>query len=276
MERRKQQLAAMPGPSTERDLINVHDAAQVRARRPLLIAHRGGVVSSSVPECSLAAIREAARFGYDLVELDVRATRDSELAIFHDSSLTSATGQRGAIGDLTLAEAQALRYRKNNEPIASLDEALALCRSLHLGVMLDLKDAPPRAEALRKIAALVRAHGLDKSTVTIAGHPLVREHLREVALVPVNAEELKQLAAGETLTLTGRYWFGIPSWIDHALIPKLQQSGALVIPAINTFRYENDADRAQARRDVEALTKIGVDGFQIDSAYQDFWGRALP
>lgn len=275
MEQRRKAAAAHPVFSSDKALINVHDAAAVRARRPLLVAHRGGVVTPKIPECSLAAIREAARFGYDMIELDVRETKDGAPMFFHDATLQGATGQPGKIGDLTEAEARVIRYRQNDQPIATLGEGLALCRALHLGIMLDLKD-PPRAELLRKIAALVRQHGLEKSTVTIAGHALVRAELREVSLVPVNAEELRALAAGETPSLEGHYWFGIPPSINFELIPKLQRAGALVIPAINTFRYENDPDRAQARAHVSALTALGVDGLQIDSAYQDFFGRKLP
>jgi peptidoglycan/xylan/chitin deacetylase (PgdA/CDA1 family) len=272
MEKRRRAAEAAPVFSSDKELIDVHDLAKVRARRPLLIAHRGGVVSDRIPEGSLAAIREAARFGYDMVELDVRATKDGALMIFHDANLRGPTGHDGAVGDLTEAETRALRFKKNDEPIAGLEQAFALCRQLHLGVMLDLKD-PPRAELLQKIAALVRKHGLERSTVTISGHPLVRAELGGVALVPVNAEELKQVAADERLALKGRYWFGIPAWIPFETIPKLQRAGALVVPAINLFRYENDPDRAQARRDVEALKKIGVEGFQVDSAYQDFFGK---
>jgi peptidoglycan-N-acetylglucosamine deacetylase len=275
MEARQQAAARSPTLSTHKDLIDVRNAAVVRARRPLLIAHRGGVVTSRNPECSLAALREAARCAYDMIELDVRATKDGVPVIFHDAKLRPACDRDGGIGDLTSAEVKTLRYVKNNEAVATLDEALALCRQLHLGVMLDLKDAP-RAELLRAIAPLIRKHGLERSTVTIAAHPLVRAELGDIALVPVTAEELKQIAAGEAVALAGRYWFGIPAWIDFALIPKLEQAGALVIPAINTFRYENDPDRAQARRDVAALMKLNVDGFQIDSAYQDFFGRAVP
>jgi len=277
MAARRQAAAAAPVFSTDRELIDVRDGANVRARRPLLIAHRGGVVTERIPECSLAAIREAARLRYDMVELDVRVTRDGVPVIFHDADLFAATGRKGAFGDLTEADVLALRFRKNDEALATLEQALVLCRQLHLGVMLDLKD-PPRVEVLQRIAALVRKHALAKSTVTISGHPLVRAELGEVALVPVNAEEIKQAAAGALApgALTGRYWFGIPSWIPFETIPKLQRAGALVFPAINLFRYPNDPARAQARRDVQALTALGVEGFQIDSAYQDFFDRPLP
>lgn len=274
-ETRPRAAAAAPVFNRDRELIDVRDAAKVRARRPLLIAHRGGVVASRIPEGSLAAIREAARHGYDMIELDVRVTKDGGTVIFHDANLLNATGRDAAIAELTEAETRALRFRKNDEPIASLEQALVLCRQLHLGVMLDLKD-PPRAETLQKVAALVRQHGLEKSTVTISGHPLVRTELSSVALVPVSADELKKVAAGESISLEGRIWFGIPAWIPFETIPKLQRAGALVFPAINLFRYPDDPVRAQARRDVQALTGLGVDGFQIDSAYQDFFGKPLP
>ncbi|MDO8540744.1 MAG: polysaccharide deacetylase family protein [Opitutaceae bacterium] len=275
MEARRRAAAAAPVFSSDKELIDVRDAAKVRARRPLLIAHRGGVVSSRIPEGSLAAIREAARHGYDMVELDVRVTKDDVPVIFHDANLLTATGHNGPIGELTEAGTRTIRFRKNDEAIANLEQALGLCRQLHLGVMLDLKD-PPRTEMLQKIAALVRKHGLEKSTVTISGHPLVRTELGGVALVPVNADELKKVTAGEPISLAGRLWFGIPAWIPFETIPKLQRAGALVFPAINLFRYENDPGRAQARRDVQALTELGVEGFQIDSAYQDFFGQPLP
>lgn len=232
-------------------------------------------MSNWIPEGSLAAIREAARFGYDLVELDVRVTKDGAPVIFHDATLLTATGHSGAISDVTERETRAIRFKKNAEPLATLEQALVLCRQLHLGVMLDLKD-PPRAEVLQKIAAIVRQHGLEKSTVTISGDPLVRTELGGVALTPVTADEIKKVAAGESISLAGRYWFGIPAWISFETIPQLQRAGALVIPAINTFRYENDPDRGQARRDVQALTALGVEGFQIDSAYQDFFDKPLP
>lgn len=277
MTARRRAAAAAPVFSTDKELIDVRDTAKVRARRPLLVAHRGGVVSDRIPECSTAAIREAARQGYDLVELDVRVTRDGVPVVFHDADLRAATGRAGAIGELTEAEALALRFRKNDEALVNLEQALVLCRQLHIGVMLDLKD-PPRADVLQKVAALVRKHGLAKSTVTIQGHPLVRAELGDVALVPVNAEEIKQAAAGALApgALAGRHWFGIPAWIPFETIPKLQRAGALVLPAINQFRYANDPDRAQARREVEALKALGVEGFQIDSAYQDFFDRPRP
>ena len=95
-------------------------------------------------------------------------------------------------------------------------------------------------------------------------------------MVPVTAAEVEKIARDETTPLQDLYWFGIPSWIKWETIPKLQRAGALVVPALNTFRYDKDVDRQQARDDARRLMEIGVDGFQIDAAYQDFFGRPLP
>ena len=55
------------------------------SRPRLVIGHRGA--SADSPENTLAAFRLAAAQGADWVELDVRLTTDSELAVLHDPYL---------------------------------------------------------------------------------------------------------------------------------------------------------------------------------------------
>ena len=52
-----------------------------------LIAHRGGVVDSARAENSLPALEEAARHGFNMVEVDLRVTKDGVLIINHDADL---------------------------------------------------------------------------------------------------------------------------------------------------------------------------------------------
>jgi glycerophosphoryl diester phosphodiesterase len=54
--------------------------------RPAVIAHRGAW-GPGIPENSLAAFERAIDLGADMIELDVRWTRDDELVIFHDEEL---------------------------------------------------------------------------------------------------------------------------------------------------------------------------------------------
>ncbi|MBI5473052.1 MAG: glycerophosphodiester phosphodiesterase [Ignavibacteriae bacterium] len=72
----------------------------------MIVAHRGS--SGKAPENTLAAFRQAIDDGADMIELDVRMTRDFELVVFHDRSVHRITGRRGRIWELTLAELRRL------------------------------------------------------------------------------------------------------------------------------------------------------------------------
>ncbi|MFO0681315.1 MAG: glycerophosphodiester phosphodiesterase family protein [Sandaracinus sp.] len=75
----------------------------------LASSHRGaGAPGGLTPENTLSGIRAAIAFGADLVEMDVRATRDGHLVLMHDDTVDRTTQGTGPLADLTLAEVQAL------------------------------------------------------------------------------------------------------------------------------------------------------------------------
>ncbi|HVF43690.1 MAG TPA: glycerophosphodiester phosphodiesterase [Pyrinomonadaceae bacterium] len=74
--------------------------------RTLVIAHRGG--AGLWPENTLYAFERAAAMGVDVIETDVRATKDGELVLFHDDNVNRTTGGAGPVGALTLAELKRL------------------------------------------------------------------------------------------------------------------------------------------------------------------------
>ncbi len=258
-------------------LLDLRDAAAVGARRPLLVAHRGGVIAPDAPENSLAAIRLAGRYGYDMVELDVTRPRDDEPVLFHDwtGNLLMNCGVDARLIDHTARELTALRYRASAQPIATLAQALALCRLLRLGVMLDIK-ARAGSELtpgfVRRIGVLLEEHGLTSAAVTISPHPLVRELLAEQVWFPVAEADAHRVTLGETPPLHGQFWFGLPEHLPDTAVSALQQAGALVLPAINAFRYPSHGRETLARADIDRLRAAGVDGFQIDSVYGSIFG----
>jgi glycerophosphoryl diester phosphodiesterase len=253
--------------------INLHDPTAVAAQRPLVVAHRGGVIAANAPENSLAAIQLAALHGYDMVELDVREARDGTLVLFHGlhgGSLLADCGVQSSVEDLTAADLAPIRYRGSTEPLAKFEEALELCASLGLGVMLDLKARDPSLRYLRQIASLLRKFKLDNATVTITQHRRVAKLLADTALLPLSKDETQQVLAGQ-LSLSGpRLWFGWAHELPTDAVPVLGRAGALVIPSINTFHYPLHAQRTLARQDIRRLQAAGVDGFQIDSVYKEF------
>jgi glycerophosphoryl diester phosphodiesterase len=69
---------------------------------PSVIAHRG-VWGAGVPDNSLAAFEQAIDLGADMIEFDVRRTRDREVIVFHDAELAGAP-----VASLTRSEVEEL------------------------------------------------------------------------------------------------------------------------------------------------------------------------
>ena len=171
--------------------------------------------------------------------------------------------------DLSANELDSISYLIGDDRIVRLDTALDLCRRLELGVMLDLKAGRDSREFLEEIDGLLVKHDLSNAAISISGSMAARRFLKHVRFTPTT-EEMHRLRAGERLDLRHRFWFGLPQQLQPGDVTKLKSSGALIIPAINTFRYPASRHLELAKDDIERLTKEGVDGFQIDSVYHRF------
>jgi len=248
-------------------MIDFRDSHSIKSRKPILIAHRGGVVTSQSPECSIAAIRLAKQQGYAMVELDIRKSKDHVPIVFHDNDMKKACGINKSIKDLNAGEIAKITYVNTDQTICTLDQTLSICRSLKLGLMLDVK-VKEDEKFFQKIVTLIKKHGYENSSVTINGDPDLRKHLKEIALLTVTQDEFKKVQQGLPCDLRKKFWFGLPHQLPSEMVKLLQQNGAYVIPAINTFRYPDEGHYELARKDIKRLNEAGVDGYQIDSVYQ--------
>jgi len=94
------QISAAPQPGPAMSPVRRYFAAGYEP--PLVIAHRG--FSSSYPENTLPAFEAAIDAGADMIEMDVRLTRDKRLALVHDDTLDRTTSGKGPVSDASLAE----------------------------------------------------------------------------------------------------------------------------------------------------------------------------
>jgi len=248
-------------------LIDFRDAHAIKSQKPILIAHRGGVITAQSPECSIAAIRLAKQHGYAMVELDIRKSKDHVPIVFHDNDLKKACGLNKSIKDLNADEIVNIAYVNTDQTICTLDQALRICRSLKLGLMLDVKITGDE-KSFQRIVTLIKKHGFENASVTINGDPDLRKHLKDIALLTVTQDEFKKVQQGVSCDLRHKFWFGLPHQLPSEMVKRLQQNGAYVIPAINTFRYPEEGHYELARQDIQRLNEAGVDGYQIDSVYQ--------
>jgi glycerophosphoryl diester phosphodiesterase len=119
-------------------------------------AHRGGAASR--PENTCAAFREAVRQGAHMLELDLRATADGEIAVLHDAGVERTTGGRGALASLDWAAVRALDAGRGfgpefaGERIPSLAEALAAIPR-DVWINLQVKEGEPIAGRVARALA---------------------------------------------------------------------------------------------------------------------------
>lgn len=93
------------------------------ATRMLIIGHRGA--SAAAPENSLEACALAMDQAADGIEFDVQLSADGHPVLIHDDSVDRTTNGQGTVGNLTLAELQALDLG-NGEGVPTLDGLFAL------------------------------------------------------------------------------------------------------------------------------------------------------
>jgi glycerophosphoryl diester phosphodiesterase len=104
--------------------------------RPLVIAHRGA--SAEAPENTLAAFRLALAQGADLIELDVRRSRDGALLVFHDETTAHVEHPGRPLAALTFAELRALDLGEGQR-IPTLEEACAWAADEGIALNIEIK-----------------------------------------------------------------------------------------------------------------------------------------
>ena len=93
----------------------------------IVVAHRGDW--RNFPENSLEAIDNAIKKGVDIVELDVKRTKDGELILMHDRTLDRTTTGKGLVSENTLSNIRKLNLRngcniRTIHKVPTLEEAL--------------------------------------------------------------------------------------------------------------------------------------------------------
>lgn len=97
----------------------------------LVVSHRGDW--RNAPENSLQAFQNCIDMGVDMVELDLKKTKDGELILMHDNTLNRTTNGTGKPEDFTLAELKELRLKNGagcltRHKIPTLRETMLLCK----------------------------------------------------------------------------------------------------------------------------------------------------
>ncbi|MBR5279148.1 MAG: hypothetical protein IKU23_07795 [Clostridia bacterium] len=129
--------------------INESFAENTMLRTPYIVGHRGNPNGPTAPaENSMESFVSAYENGADIFELDVYATTDGKLVIFHDYSLGTTEGLRlttytgtaanGALQNMSSAQIKQYKY-KTGEEIAFFEDVLAYFKDKPVRIYVEFK-----------------------------------------------------------------------------------------------------------------------------------------
>lgn len=128
----------------------------------LKIGHRGA--KAYTPENTLTSFKTALELGVDMVEFDVRITKDKYPVVIHDKFLARLAKKFSRVSQLTLAEIKELKV-KETETIPTLGEVLEVLDN-KVGMDIELKE---KGSALIVVQTL-RDYKIDLSNVMISSN----------------------------------------------------------------------------------------------------------
>ena len=153
-------LVACARPESSEQLENIlekfHDTSPEYV---MVAAHRAA--HNGYPENSISAIKNAINLGLDIVELDVKTTKDNIPVLMHDGTIDRTTNGKGKPEDYTLLELKTFQLKMKdgtltNETIPTLEEALKVVLG-NIMVDIDLK-----TDNLEPIVKVIRKTGTEK------------------------------------------------------------------------------------------------------------------
>lgn len=232
--------------------------------RGLVFAHRAlSGEAAPAPENTLAAIRAAAASGVGAIEVDVRLSADGRAILMHDETLDRTTDGEGPASERTLAELRGLSADAGiagytGEPIPTLDEAVALARSLGLRMELDVKNVETSVIA-EEIATTFARHDAYASTFASSFYPQVIYAVRSREPRVITALAIRPDATGIGLVDRLLVSFWLPQWLGVGLVePHRDLISAERVAAWHRRGFGVNAWTVNAAEDKAFFKRLGI------------------
>ena len=189
-----------------------------------IVAHRG--LGEGVSENTLAAFRHSIERGVQIIELDLRLTKDGQLVVIHDLTLDRTTDCAGAVAAMDLARIKGCDAG-HGERVPTFAEVITLVRGKPVRILADVKVGTPIAPVLHAIreqhAERQVILGL-RSTKHVARARAELPGVTILAFMPEAADAAAFTQAGASII---RLW---SDWVeaDPALVARTQALGPQV------------------------------------------------
>ncbi|WP_067199411.1 glycerophosphodiester phosphodiesterase family protein [Microbacterium sp. XT11] len=241
-----------------------------KTSHPRVLAHRGLLTAagedSGVWENTAAAFAAAHAAGAEYIETDCRVTRDGEVVLFHDETLSRLTGDDRAIADVPSRELRALFA--DHGGLLSVAEALDLFPATRFNIDVKVEAAAaPLGPVLAPYTERVLVTSFsDRRRRTAVGAVLAAG----AVMRPATSAGSSGIAALRALSSARLSPARSLRGIDAVQIPERRRGIRVLTPALIRAAHRhgievhvwtvNDAD------DMRRLVASGVDGIVTDRA----------
>lgn len=232
-----------------------------------MIAHRGD--SLSAPEQTLVAFERAAEGGADMIEADVRRTRDNRLVMLHDARLERTTSGAGRVADVDFDELRRLDAGSWFGPqfagllVPSLDELFDLAARLDVALCLEVKSDQDQSTAGLALAVadeIARRGRLDRDVLSSFDHDALGAAHRAYPDLATAPDRLPERGPSSAATLIRQARaIGAPiiqhhhADLDEDIVAGCHEADLAVWPWPTT-----------AAADIARVHRMGVDAFMGD------------
>lgn len=154
-------------------------------KKVMVVAHRSDWRNGG--ENTLAGIQSAINIGVDIIEIDLKRTKDNQLVLMHDETLDRTTTGKGKVSDYTLSEIKSFSFKdpKCKGTVPTLKEALETAKDK---IMINLDHAFDYWEL---IIPILKETGTTKQIILKSGVTAQEvkkkygKYLKEVFFMPI-------------------------------------------------------------------------------------------
>ncbi|WP_316851132.1 glycerophosphodiester phosphodiesterase family protein [Pedobacter agri] len=160
-------------------------AAFNRTNKQILVAaHRGDW--RNAPENSLNALLNCINKGFDMMELDVKMTKDSQLVVMHDNTIDRTTNGKGKVSDFTLEEISKFKLknglgRVTTNPIPTFKEMMLQAKGK---ILINVDNGN---DHLPEVFKVLRETGTMQQAVVNVGDNIPYQKLVSAEKIPADA-----------------------------------------------------------------------------------------
>lgn len=212
---------ASAGETRARQILDRFEHANQWRDHVMVAAHRAGSMQAGktlYAENSLAAVEGSIAMGAEIVEVDIRRSKDGEFVVMHDSWLDRTTTCRGEVVNYTLAELKACRLvvegtgTVTSETVSTLREMLMATRDrilINLDNKLEIGDLPGMIAVARDLGmadqVIVKENLWNQGRITAVKAAMAA--IGGVQFMPIIADDAVHDA-------------GFAETVDHAFAPR--------------------------------------------------------